>query len=173
MQSSLDRIEKQGKTTTSKISYAAAAQGFGNMPANTALSKDNALKKKRKIKKITVRIENPEEAEEFKKKSSKDILQAAQRAGIEVTGIRQLPSRDVRFHTRSQDVRDTLQSNKEWTKVIAAFAKIQKQTYAVIAHGVRVKNVNTANQSKAIWELQKTNEHLHENLELVQLPWPT
>lgn len=100
------------------------------------MSAENALKEKKKTKEITVRIKNPKEAEELRKKSSKDILQAAQGAGVEVTGMRCLPSGNIRFHTGSQDVRDTLKANSGWTKVIATSAKVQKQSYAVIAHGI-------------------------------------
>lgn len=181
MQSSLDRIEKGGQTATSRASYAAAAaQGRGGATATsskgnvTTPSNEDLLKEERRAKEVTVRIEDPKEVAEMKEKSSKDILQAAQGAGVEVTGIRRLPSGDIRFHTRSQDARDTLQANTEWTKVVAASAKVQRQTYTVIVHGVRVANINTShnNQNKAIANLRKANERLHQGLDIVRISWP-
>lgn len=173
MQASLDRIEDQGKATGNTRSYAAVAArncNFGG--ANGQTMPDDTLKEKRKAKEITIRVEDPKEAEELKKKSSKDILLTAQAAGVEVTGVRRLPSGDVRFHTRSQNTRDILQDDAGWTKVVAALAKVQRQTYMIRAHGVQVKNVNTADQNKAIMEIKKANERLHQDLNIVRVSWP-
>ncbi|MCJ1272191.1 hypothetical protein MMC22_012099 [Lobaria immixta] len=91
---------------------------------------------KRKSKEMTARIETPREAEKLKGKSSKDILQAAQGAGVEITGTRRLPNGEVSFHTRSQNVRDTLQANTERTKAVVTSARVQKKTFAAFAHDV-------------------------------------
>lgn len=177
MQDSLDRIEKGGQAvnTAGRASYAEmAAQGRGKATGGrTEPSEMEVLKEKRKAKEVTIRIEDPKEVVELKGKSSKDILQAAQSAGVEVTGIRRLPSGDIRFHTRSQDTKDTLQANTEWTKVVAASAKVQQQTYTVIVHGVRVKNVNTAHQNGTITSLKRANVHLHSGLDIKRVSWPT
>lgn len=178
MQKSLDRIEKGKHISTGNASYAAvAAQGRGgrvstNAKRNAEMNDADMLREKRRAKEVTVRIEDPKEAIELKGKSSKDILQAAQSAGVEVTGIRRLPSGDIRFHTRSQGAKDALQANVGWTKVVAASAKIQQQTYTVMVHGVRMKNVNTAYQNGAIASLKKANEHLHQGLDIKRVSWP-
>lgn len=92
---------------------------------------------------------------------------------MEITGIRQLPNGDIRFHTRLQDAKNTLQANTEWTKVVAMSAKVHQQTFTVIVHGVRVKNINTAHQNGAIAGLKKANEHLHQGLNIKRVSWPT
>lgn len=122
---------------------------------------------------MTARIETPREAEKLKGKSSKDILQAVQGADVKITGMRRLSSGEVSFHTRPQKVRDTLQANTEWTKAIATSARVQKQTFAAFTHGVWVKNVITTNQIKAIADLKKANEWLHESLDVIRVSWPT
>lgn len=177
MQSSLDRIEKGGQTPVSKANYAAtAAQGqrvtITSNKRNPISSNGDILKERRKAKEMTVRIEDPREVVEIKGKSSKDILQAAQSVRVKVTGIRQLSNGDIRFHTRLQDARNTLQANIKWTKVVAALAKVQQQTFTVIVHGIQVANINTTNQGRAIANLKKANKRLHQNLDIVRISWP-
>lgn len=129
MQASLDRIENQGKATGNTSSYAAVtAKGCVFGSTNGQATSENTLKEKRKAKEITIRVEDPKEAEELKEKNSRDILLTVQAAEAEVTGVQRLSSSNVRFHTRLQDSRDTLQNNASWTKVVAALAKVQQHT---------------------------------------------
>lgn len=75
MQASLDRIENQGKAVGNTMSYAAvAARSQASESAKRQATPDDILKEKRRAKEITIRVEDPGEAEELRKKSSKDIL---------------------------------------------------------------------------------------------------
>lgn len=112
MQASLDKIENQGKVAVNTMSYAAvAAKGCACKSTKRQTAPEDMLKEKRRAKEITIRVEDPKEAEKLKKKSSKDILLTAQAAGVEVTSVCCLSNGNVRFHTRSQNTRDTLQNN--------------------------------------------------------------
>lgn len=88
---------------------------------------------------MTVWVKNPKKAEGIKQKNINKILQKTQEAGAPMTGAKRLPSKNVWFTTKSQRIRNTLQEEYEWTKIITVSAKIQKQTYTVIAHAIRVK----------------------------------
>ena len=112
MQASLDKIENQRKVAVNTMSYAAvAAKGHACKSTKRQTAPENMLKEKKRAKEIMIRVEDPKEAEELKKKSSKDILLTAQAAGVEVTGMCCLPNGNVRFHTRSQNIKDTFQND--------------------------------------------------------------
>ena len=52
---------------------------------------------------------------------------------------------------------------------MAESAAIYIQTFSVRANSIKVENVNTANQSKAIEQLQAANVRLHLNLKITKL----
>ena len=133
---------------------------------------DEEIKEARRAKEVTVRIEDPEETEKIRQKSIKDILQKAQEAGAPITGARRLPNGNVRSTTKSQRIRNTLQEKQKWTKVVAASAKIQKQTYTVIVHAMKVRQIDAANQKLIISQISKANEYFHRGLEIVRVAWP-
>lgn len=119
-----------------------------------------------------MRIEDPQEAVGLKNKSIQEILQVAKDAGAQVTGARRLPSGDVRFNSRTENAKDALQQEEGWTKVIAASAKIRKQTYTVIAHGMRVRHIDAANQKRIIAEFKAANADHHQDLDIARIAWP-
>ncbi len=60
-----------------------------------------------------------------------------------------------------------------WTKVIAGRSKVKGRKLKVIVHSVRTNKVETANQEKAIAELQAQNSQLKDKVKFLKLSWKT
>ena len=68
--------------------------------------------------------------------------------------LRRLPFGDLEVQTTSLENKRWAENHSDWTKAIAAFAGIIKRSYGVLAHGVRMTDINTINQiepSKTYW----------------------
>ena len=176
IQQRLKKIEKQGENNGKALSYAAVAAGKRKSGQETevknqGLNEENTLREKRKMKEIIVRIEDPKEQEALGKKTTKEIVDALRVSNEEVTGIRRLPSGDLKIHVKTPEVKETLQAHSEWIKRVAASATIRKEGYAILAHGVKMNEVRGSKQAKALEYLTKENAGLHEGLKINRVAW--
>ena len=114
----MKKIEKQGENNGKALSYAAVAAGKRKSGQETevknqGLNEENTHTEKRKMKGIIVRIEDPKEQEALGKKTTKKIVDALRVSNEEVTGIRRLPSGDLKIHVKTPEVKETLQAHSE------------------------------------------------------------
>ena len=58
-----------------------------------------------------------------------------------------------------------------WTKTIARSTQSLQRSYVVIAHDVRMRNVNVINQSQTIKDLTIQNVKIHKNLKITKIVW--
>lgn len=80
-----------------------------------------------------------------------------------------LISGDIKIHVESLEAKKALQKQTRWTQKMAKSVIVHVQTFLVRANGVRVRNINIANQSKAIEYLQTANMRLHSGLKIAKL----
>ena len=180
-----DRLNRfENRSTKAAPSNYAAAAGKGNREAvdltgqrkqsshitHTPTAKD-ILAEQRKTKELIVRIANAKEKEDVQQTATKDLVEKIQEKAIEVVGISRLPSGDIKVFTRTKETKETLEKDTEWTKTVAESADISRRTYGVTAHGVKVRNIDTANQAQAIEHLYRCNACLHANLKITKVSW--
>ncbi len=58
-----------------------------------------------------------------------------------------------------------------WTKVIAGKTKVKKRRFRVMVHTVRTNRIETANQEKALAELQAQHPQLKDKVKILKLTW--
>ena len=70
------------------------------------------MKKKRLIKKLTIKIINAENAAKIKRMNSKKIMKVIQTKADEMTSVRRLLSDDIRVHTKFKKAKNELQKSE-------------------------------------------------------------
>ena len=185
IQLSLARIERKELATPVSKNYAAAA-----VMQNTAAKipepmagpltqkepkpkqvKAPTPKETRRAKEITVHIGNEADKEKIKMLSTKDLVEALQAETKGIRGVSRLISGDTKIHAESLEAKKALQRQTEWTRKMAESAAVHVRTFSVRANGVKVENINIANQSRAIEQLQAANAYLHPGLKITKLAW--
>jgi hypothetical protein len=129
----------------------------------------------RKTRELIVRIHDREQAQKTQLKPSEQILKEiadkSPKNREQIASIRRLQSGDIALHTTSSEARKELEKKTDWIKGIAVSAKVIRQTFAVLTHGVRT-SLDTRNMETTISKMQKDNERLHPGLEIIRIAWP-
>jgi hypothetical protein len=83
----------------------------------------------------------------------------------QVVAVRGLPSGDLILTTDDEQTRTEWLRNTEWLRVIGDNARIKKREFIVIAHGIRVNQVQDQEQAKE--EMYRQNPKLRGNVEIL------
>lgn len=125
---------------------------------------------------ITVRIEDPAEREGGRRLAETEQVKRITRAkhphAAKVVSARRLPSGDLHIVTDTPEARKGLEDDTTWTKVIAKSAKVLRRSYPVMAHGIRVKSLDTKDNQAAVEAVTKANLRLHGKLDITAVKWP-
>ena len=140
-------------------------------PQQAPKNKVPTLKKAHQAREITVHIGNKAEKEKVKMLSTKDLVEALQAETQDIWEVSRLISGDIKIHVESLEAKKALQKQTGWIQKMAKSAMIHVRTFLARANGVRVGNVNIANQAKAIEYLQTANACLHPGLKIAKLTW--
>jgi hypothetical protein len=66
--------------------------------------------------------------------------------GSGVVGVKKLPSGDILVQLKEQASKEKLVRSQKWLEQVALFTKLVPDLFQVIVHGVRVSNINIADQ---------------------------
>ena len=112
-----------------------------------ALTVKDTLAEQRKAKKLIVQITNTKEKEDIQQTTTKDLIEKIQEKASKVIEISCFPNSDIKEFTKTKKTKETLEKDIIWTKPVAKSAEVSWCIYRVTVHGVKVQNVDTANQT--------------------------
>ena len=128
---------------------AIAAQALGTKP----VAKEDGSTGGRKLRELVVRMEDPTEREEAKTMLAEHILQKLQSSKhaetSQLVAARRLQSGDILLQAATVEARERLERNTGWEKQLFGSAKILKQTFPVLMHGVRLDAVPEGQEQQA------------------------
>jgi hypothetical protein len=104
-----------------------------------------------------------------KNRTYKELLEQINKsevAGVAVA-IRKLPSGDMILTMEDEQARTSRLANTAWLEVFGPGARIKKREFAVIAHGIRVSQVQS--QAQAIADIYQQNPQLQGTIEIVRV----
>jgi len=121
-----------------------------------------------------VTITEASERETVRGRSTEEILtniraKEPKKATDNILVLRRLPSNDYHVTTLTEDSRIELEKTTDWLQAFAKTAEVKRTTFAVFAHGIRVKAVNDSNQAQAIETIRYQNSRLHPELEIAKV----
>jgi hypothetical protein len=102
-----------------------------------------------------------------KNRTYKEIIKQLNGKGTagEAIAVRQLPSGDMVLAMESEQARTSWLANQSWLSMFGTGARVKKREFAVIAHGIRVNQV----QGQAIEEIYKQNPRLRGSAEILRV----
>ena len=104
----------------------------------------------------------------------KNILKKRERAlnnTHKLIELRRFFSSDLEFQMTICENKKKVVAKLNWTKTIAKSTQPLQRNYAVIAHDVRMRNVDVINQSQAIKNLTTQNVRIYKNLKITKIVW--
>ena len=121
-----------------------------------------------KMRRITVKIRDETEREAAKTASKEELVKrfrnAANTATKDIVAAFTKPAGEVVLVTASVEGREALERGKEWVAVAYDSAEVLRQTFPVVAHGVRKGAINEKRQGEAIAKIVEENKVLHPDL---------
>jgi hypothetical protein len=117
------------------------------------------IKINNEAKKIIIRImiiKNLMQKLKTIKKKEKNIL-----------SIKRLFNDDLKLFARFEKTKERMKQDKKLLHDITFSTTAMRRTYVVLTHDVRMRNVNTFNQQKAINQIVKQNSSLHKDLNII------
>ncbi len=129
-----------------------------------------------KIKKKTMMIKINNEAKKIiiRIMIIKDVmrkLKTIEKKEKNILSIKRLFSDDLKLLARFEKTKERMKQNKKILHDITFSTTAMRCTYVVLAHNVRMSNVNTFNQQTIINQIVKQNSNLHKDLNIIQIIW--
>jgi hypothetical protein len=127
-----------------------------------------------KIKKKTMMIKINNEAKKIiiRIMIIKDVmrkLKTIEKKEKNILSIKRLFSDDLKLLARFEKTKERMKQNKKILHDITFSTTAMRCTYVVLAHNVRMSNVNTFNQQTIINQIVKQNSNLHKDLNIIQI----
>jgi hypothetical protein len=125
---------------------------------------------------ILLRIRDQKEIEELRALSSEALCDRIHRAvggnrGEGVVAATQLQRGDIRIRTCDSRAKSMLTAGVEWVEKFSPSATLYRQTFKVVAHGLRVEDYPTANGKANAKRIEENNKRLHPELTVVGTAW--
>ena len=157
-------------TTPRKPTWAAVAARQMLQPIETPrmLSDDVAS-----LRQIKVRITDLTERKNLWTTANRTIVEKVVEKGNGngVVGVKKLPSGDILIQLKEQAGKEKLVRSQQWLEQVAPSAKLVPDLFPVMVHGVRMSNINIADQRQTNRKLEEQNRTLHPNLKIVRTTW--
>ncbi len=128
----------------------------------------------RRKKTMMIKINNEAKKTVIRIMIIKDLMQklkTIEKKERDILSIRRLLSDDLKLLARFEKTRERMKQDRELLHDITSSTTAMRRTYAVLAHDVRMSNVNTFNQQTAINQIVKQNSSLHKDLNIVRVVW--
>ena len=111
---------------------------------------------------------------EEKRRNGRELvedLNKGEKRGI--LAARRLPSGDVLLTTESRETKERLEKDQSWLNAFGEGAKVKRRACVVLAHGIRVDQIDTKKQAEAIQALYGQNPGLQAKAEILGVAWPS
>ena len=131
----------------------------------------------REEKRIIVRIPDDTQTKTVGEQSREEIMArikggAGEEQGTsEVIAVRKLKSGDLAIHVNSPRAKKEMEETTDWAKRIAPAAVVQKRTWPVLVHGVRVADYPRSAGEKNARRIETENNRLHPGLKIKDVRW--
>jgi hypothetical protein len=111
--------------------------------------------------------ETPEQA----RRTGKEVVDQLNNAGMDgqIVAARNLPSGDIVLTTDEEATRTKWLTDRKWTAVLGEEARVKRREFVVLAHGVKVSQIQDTKQ--AIEAIYGQNPKLRDTVEILRVAW--
>jgi hypothetical protein len=179
----LERIESNIFKTKTNIEIYAVAIKIENLTdvdvtttarrnLDVLSTQQKTLTKIRRKKTMMIKINNEAKKTVIRIMIIKDLMQklkTIEKKEKDILSIKRLFSDDLKLLARFEKTRKRMKQDKKFLHDITLSTTAMRRIYVVLAHDVRMSNVNTFNQQKIINQIVKQNSSLHKDLNIVRV----
>jgi hypothetical protein len=179
----LERIESNIFKTKTNIEIYAVAIKIENLTdfdvtttarrsLDVSTIQQKTFTKIRKKKTMMIKINNETKKTIIRIMIIKDLMQklkTIEKKEKNILSIKRLFSDDLKLFARFEKTKEKMKQDKKLLHDITSSTTAMRRTYVVLAHDVRMSNVNTFNQQTIINQIVKQNSNLHKNLNIVRV----
>lgn len=117
----------------------------------------------RQLQEVRVRITDGNDKQALNTQPNTDILEKINRyfSSPKAIGVRRLPSGDLVIQTSTRETKEALSNKEQWITELGSSATVLLDLYPVFVYSVRVRNVDTTDNEKAVEHIQTQNQSLH------------
>jgi hypothetical protein len=136
------------------------------------INQHRQLKKTKREKTVIFKIKKQREKNNLRTFFVKKLIKRLQRAEKMKKNVmiaRRLLNENVKLMTRSEKIKNKLTINNSLLKHVTSSTYTVFRIFDVLAHDVRVVDVQTKNQQKIIKRIKKQNKILHSNLKIAKM----
>ncbi len=141
---------------------------------NVSTTQQKTFTKIRKKKTMMIKINNEANKTIIRIMIIKDLMQklkTIEKKEKNILSIRRLLSDDLKLLARFEKTKERMKQDRKFLHDITSSTTAMRRTYVVLAHDVRMSNVNTFNQQTIINQIVKQNSSLHKDLNIVRVIW--
>ena len=142
----------------------------------SAMMKEEKSSRGRRLRELVIRIENKEEREQGRSLLAENILQKLQSIKhaetSQLVAARRLQSRNILLQAATVEVREQLERNIGWKKLLFGSAKVLRQTFPILMNGVRVEVIPDGCEHEAVQRITRENQKYHPGIEISHVSWP-
>lgn len=170
-----DRKQTRENTTaaTKNISLGESAT-WATVAAQAAMAKGTAKEQVdsgwRRLRELVIRVENENEREQTRTLLAEQILQKLQSTKhaetSQLVAARRLQNGDILLQAATVGSREQLERNTGWEKQLFGSAKVLRQTFPVLMHGVRLDAVPEGQEQEVAARIMRQNEKYHPRIEI-------
>ena len=104
-----------------------------------------------------------------KNRTYKELIEQLNAVGIagKAAAVRQLPSKDLVITMEDKQARNSWLADTKWLAALGEGAQVKHREFAVVAHGIRVNQIQT--QTQAIKAIYQQNPFLKDTVEILQV----
>jgi hypothetical protein len=130
------------------------------------------LTKFKRRKTLMMKINSEEKKALIRHLSIKNLMQkliTMKKKKKDVLSMRRLFSENLKLLASFEKIRTRMKRDLTLMNDITSSTTTMRRTYAVLAHDVRLSNVNTLNQKATIEKIVRQNNTLHKNLDILRV----
>jgi hypothetical protein len=167
----LSRIETLLKAKPTKpFTYADAAKGRATTGEATATAHREVIVPARRLREIIVDAGTETPAE--KRRNGKELVEDLNKdLDNKIIAARRLRSGDILVTTADKTTRQSLLKDTSWLQAFGQGAKVRQRSYVVLAHGVRIDQVDMGRQEEAIKAIYEQNAGLQAKVDILAVTW--
>jgi hypothetical protein len=114
-------------------------------------------------------VETAEQAQRTGNELVEQLNSAGADIGGQIVAARRLPSEDIVLTTDEEQTSTKWMADQKWLRVFGTDARVKRREFIVLAHGIRVSQVQEPQQ--AIQDIYKQNPKLQGTVEILRVAW--
>lgn len=166
-----ERLQEDVTEIKAMMKRIVAKPTYAQMAGRNSVATERVADPPRKRQREVVIAGGKETSEQAHRDGKALVEELNKREGVKVIAACRLKSGDIKLTTESANYSKAMLNQQEWLASFGEGAKVKRTEYTVLAHGIRVAQVDTSKGKEAIQQIYQQNKGLQEKVEILRVYW--